>query len=580
MQKVAIFILFLVALVHNSNAESQKIRIVATTTFLADMAKNIAGIRGDVVSLMPLGGDPHIYEPVPEDADKISKADIIFKNGLTLEGWLNEMIEYSGTKGVIITVSDGIKPIGSEIHKEATDPHAWMSIKNALIYIANMKDALSAADPKFAGYYESNYIQYKNELESLDVYIRQQVAKIPEEYRVIVTSHDAFRYFGNDYGMRVESVLGTSTESEVRFEDIKHLTEVLDKSKIPAIFVESTINPKLMMQIAGDRKLKIGGKLFADSLGDTESGADTYINMLRHNIGVLTEGLTNHAVVATPQKNDRQFIYIISGLFALAFGFVVVRLNKKGSEISNWANYSIDIQNLSVSYDKKPIFKDTSLTVSSGYVYGIIGGNGSGKSTLIKSIVGLIRPDQGKITINGQPIENIRKYVAYIPQKEDIDWTFPATVQDVVMMGRYPFRKVFEKFSREDYQKVNEALEQMGIGDLKNRQIGTLSGGQQQRVFIARALCQEAEVYLLDEPFVGVDVVSEEKIMNILKDLTLKGKMVLIIHHDLGKVANYFERVIMINQGVIANGPTKEVFTKENIQKTYGGNLVFGDLYV
>lgn len=580
MRNIYIIISIICGIATNSYAETQKLRIVGTTTFIADMAKNIAGERGDVISLMPIGGDPHIYEPIPEDADKIAKADLIFKNGLTLEGWLDEMIENSGTRGIIITLSEGVKPIGSDIHKEATDPHAWMSVKNALIYISNIKAALSAADPKNSGYYEGNYIRYKNELENLDGFIRQQVEKIPPKNRIIVTSHDAFRYFGNEYGMKVESVLGTSTDSEVRFEDIKHLTDVLDQAKIPAIFVESTINPKLMVQISGDRKIKIGGKLFADSLGDTESGADTYINMIRHNIGVITEGLTSTAAFVESKKTDLNFIYIISGLFAFAFCVVVVRLNKKGIEINNWGNFTLEVRHLTVSYDKKPIFSDTSLILSSGFVYGIIGGNGSGKSTLMKSVVGLIQPEKGNITINGQSVENIRKYVAYIPQKEEIDWTFPAKVQDIVLMGRYPFRRVFEKFTQSDYQKVDEVLEQMGILDLKYRQIGELSGGQQQRVFIARALCQDAEVYLLDEPFVGVDVLTEEKIMSIIKGLAAKGRMVLIIHHDLGKVANYFEKIVMINKGVIANGPTKSVFTKENIQKTYDGNLIFGDLYV
>ncbi len=573
-------ILLLLVLYTGLRAESQKIRIVATTTFLADMVKNIAGDHAEVVSLMPIGGDPHIYEPIPEDADKISKANIIFKNGLTLEGWLDEMIRFSGTKGIIITVSDGIKPITNEAHAGASDPHAWMSIPNAIIYIENIKNTLVSADPKHTDSYESNYKRYKNILVDLDKEIRENVSKIPPENRVIITSHDAFRYFGNEYGFSVESVLGTSTDSDVRIEDIKHLTHILDTKNIPTIFVESTINPKLMQQIASDRGIKIGGKLFADSLGDLESGADTYVGMIRHNMGVITKGLT--AVLNNTQEDEKDYLFIslILGIFATTYGFVSYRLNQSGKSVGEWGNFSLEINNLTVSYDKKPVFHQASLVLNSGYVYGLIGGNGSGKSTLVKTICGLIPQYSGKITLNGENPDNLRKYIAYIPQKEEIDWGFPATVFDIVMMGRYPYRRVFERFTDEDRKKAMEMLEKMGIAALKHKQIGTLSGGQQQRVFIARALCQEAEVYIMDEPFVGVDIVTEEKIMSIVKSLAEAGKMVVIIHHDLGKVPQYFDKLVMINRGIIASGDTKEVFTRENIQKTYGGNLVFGDLYV
>lgn len=570
MRKLTLLILFLGVVVLQAQP---KLRVVGTTTFIADMAKNIAGDKAEVLSLMPIGGDPHTYEPVPGDAQKIENADIILKNGLTLEGWLDEMIQNSGTKAQIYTLTEGIEAINSADHKGAMDPHAWMSAKNGLIYIQHIKEALITFDPGNTAVYEANYQAYKSKLLALDTYITQQINKIPQAQRILITSHDAFRYYGNQYGIRVESVIGTSTDAEVRFEDIQHLNTVIAQHNIQAIFIESTINPKLMNQISQDKQVKIGGKLFADSLGDEESGASTYWDMLKQNTDTIVAGLLGAKALKKEEETHLSFIFIIGALFFITFLGVSFLLKSKHKQNLTWNNYTIDIQKLTVSYDKRIILSNLFLTIESGHVYGLIGGNGSGKSTLMKSLVGLISPDTGNITINGQKIDDIRPFVAYVPQKEEIDWSFPATVMDVVMMGRYPYRKVFEGFTQQDRQLAIDALHKMGISDLMTRQIGELSGGQQQRVFIARALCQEAEVFLFDEPFVGVDITTEEKIMEIVRKLANEGKLVVIIHHDLAKIKAYFDRLIMINHRIIAVGDTEAVFTEDNIQKTYGGML-------
>ena len=170
-------------------------------------------------------------------------------------------------------------------------------------------------------------------------------------------------------------------------------------------------------------------------------------------------------------------------------------------------------------------------------------------------------------------IKDQRKTRRLYPTKNDIDWDFPATVLDIVLMGRYPHKSVFQKLNKFDHHKAEEALKLVGIEHLKHRQIGALSGGQQQRIFIARALCQEAEIFLLDEPFVGVDITTEEKIITILKELAAEGKTLLVVHHDLATVERYFDNVILLNQRLVAAGPTKETFTQENIGKAYGGQL-------
>ncbi|MEZ4950446.1 MAG: metal ABC transporter ATP-binding protein [Saprospiraceae bacterium] len=234
---------------------------------------------------------------------------------------------------------------------------------------------------------------------------------------------------------------------------------------------------------------------------------------------------------------------------------------------------SISIKGLAVSYDKKRVLTNIFLEIEEGQIYGIIGPNGAGKSTLFKAILGLVESDTGEILIQGKTVEKVRKEMVYVPQKDDIDWQFPATVMDVVLMGRYPHKGLFERINKQDREKAKSALEDLGIAFLADRQIGELSGGQQQRVFLARAMCQEADIFLLDEPFVGVDITTEEKIIQILKKLAAAGKTLLVVHHDLSTVNEYFDRVVLLNQRLIAYGDTEATFTEENISKAYGAQL-------
>jgi ABC-type Mn2+/Zn2+ transport system ATPase subunit len=234
---------------------------------------------------------------------------------------------------------------------------------------------------------------------------------------------------------------------------------------------------------------------------------------------------------------------------------------------------TISIQGLSVSYDQKRVLTNIYLELDAGYTYGVIGPNGAGKSTLFKAILGLTDTDSGTVLIQGSPIRDKRKTVVYVPQKNDIDWTFPTTVLDVVLMGRYPHKKVFQRLNVTDKAKAKAALEEVDMLPFQDRQIGELSGGQQQRVFIARALCQEAEIFLLDEPLVGVDMTTEDKIIQILKRLAEEGKTILVVHHDLSSVPEYFDRVILLNQRLIAYGDTAMTFTEENVTNAYRSQL-------
>lgn len=265
-------------------------KVIATTTITADIAQNIAGDVFEIVHIVPLGGDPHLYEPVPKDARLIQQADVVLVNGLTLEGWLTEFIENSGTKAKVITVTEGIKPITSKKYNTA-DPHAWMTAENGVIYAKNIFNALCNYAPEHKAVFQQNFNNYKRQLEQLELLIFQEVQKIPAKQRVLITSHDAFQYFGQHYGVRLESILGTSTDAEAQTADVIRVQKVIQETGVPSIFIESTINPKLLKQIAADNNVEIGGELFSDSLGEIGGEADTYLKMLRHNATTISYAL-------------------------------------------------------------------------------------------------------------------------------------------------------------------------------------------------------------------------------------------------------------------------------------------------
>ena len=233
----------------------------------------------------------------------------------------------------------------------------------------------------------------------------------------------------------------------------------------------------------------------------------------------------------------------------------------------------ISVKNLTVTYNKKPAIKGINLEIESSSIIGIVGPNGAGKSTLLKGILGLLPADTGEVKIFGKDIKDSLKRVSYIPQKEQFDWDFPINVSEVVMMGRYPYLSLFGSPKESDKQIVNRVLEKVEMKKYAHTQIRNLSGGQQQRIFLARALAQESDIYFLDEPFVGVDAKTETAIFNLIKELKSEGKTIMIVHHDLSKVEDYFDKIILINQILIAYGDTSKVFTPELLHRTYGGQL-------
>jgi manganese/zinc/iron transport system ATP- binding protein len=237
----------------------------------------------------------------------------------------------------------------------------------------------------------------------------------------------------------------------------------------------------------------------------------------------------------------------------------------------------LEVEQLTVNYEKTSVLWDINFALPEKKIVGILGPNGAGKSTLLKALLGLVQPLSGHITFFGEPLSKVRQKVGYVPQRSSVDWDFPITAFDLVMMGRYGKIGLLKWASKEDKKATRAALEQVEMLSFADRQIGQLSGGQQQRLFIARALVQDADIYLLDEPFVGIDMATEKTLLRLFKTLREKGKTLLIVHHNLASTEEYFDWLIFLNTCLIASGPVSEVFNQQNVGRTYGSSSILLD---
>jgi len=234
---------------------------------------------------------------------------------------------------------------------------------------------------------------------------------------------------------------------------------------------------------------------------------------------------------------------------------------------------ALEVHDLTVAYHKRPVLYGIDLSVPRGKLVGVVGPNGAGKSTLIKAIMGVIEQSSGWVKVFGKPIRESMGRLGSVPQRESVDWDFPVNVMDVVLMGCYGKLGLFKRPGKAERERARECLEKVHMLPLANRQIANLSGGQQQRVFLARALAQESDIYLMDEPFAGVDAATESAIVTLLREMRDAGKTVIVVHHDLSSARDYFDMLLLLNMRVVAFGPTREVFTNALLQKTYGGRL-------
>jgi zinc/manganese transport system substrate-binding protein len=291
MRRLQLWLIFLVLVTSAAPLRAQdRLNVVASFSILGDFVRNVGGERVSVTTLVGPDGDVHVYTPAPADAQKIAAAKLLIINGFGLEGWLPRLLQASGSKAPIVIATRGIAPLklGSD-----ADPHAWQSVANAKIYVANIRDALVAADPADAEVFRANADSYLMRLDALDREVRQAIAQIPQNHRKVISTHDAFGYFAAGYGIDFIAPLGVSTESEASARDIARIITQVKASGIPAVFLENISDDRLMRRISAETGAKVGGTLYSDSLTDEKGEAPTYIDMVRHNIKALTSALAN-----------------------------------------------------------------------------------------------------------------------------------------------------------------------------------------------------------------------------------------------------------------------------------------------
>lgn len=274
----------------------EKLKVVATFSILGDLVRNVGGDRIEVVTLVGPNGDAHVYEPSPQDARRIAGAQVIFANGMGFEGWIPRLLKASGSKATVVTASTGVKPVKQagghgHDHGSSADPHAWQSVTNAKLYVANIRDGLVKADPAGKAAYEASAAAYTASLDALDQEVKDTVAKIPADRRKVITTHEAFGYFQAAYGVAFIAPQGVSTESEASARDVARIITQIKKQKIPAVFLENVTDPRLSKRIADESGAKVGGTLYSDALTDEKGPAPTYIDMIRHNIQSLSTAL-------------------------------------------------------------------------------------------------------------------------------------------------------------------------------------------------------------------------------------------------------------------------------------------------
>ncbi len=370
------------------------------------------------------------------------------------------------------------------------------------------------------------------EIEALAAPIRERLAAIPPERRWLATSEGAFSYLTRDFELGEIYIWPINEDSTGTPQQIRRAIDLIRANDVPAIFSESTVDPRSAEQVARETGIAYGGVLYVDSLSEADGPVPTYLDLMR-------ETTTRIAAGARP----------VTGL---------------------------EVRGASVTYRTGlTALEDATFSLPEGSITALVGVNGSGKSTLFKAIMGFVPLRSGSVEILGLSRDEAlkRNLVAYVPQAEEVDWTFPVLVEDVVMMGRYGHMGWLRRPSPKDRAMVADALERVGMAGLADRQIGELSGGQKKRVFLARALAQEGRVILLDEPFTGVDVTTEDAIVALLKDLRDEGRLMLISTHNLGSVPEFCDRAVLIDRRILASGPTATVFTQANLERAFGGKL-------
>ena len=560
------------------------VKVLATIGMIADVAQNVAGECAQVTQLMGPGVDPHLYQASARDVRALRDAELILYAGYSLEGQLGEVLDRFGQEKPTLAVAPAsIDPAELITTQDVygIDPHLWMDPSLWRRIAPTIAEAVAELAPSCAETLRANADAYGAQLDALHRWAGETLATIPPEQRILVTAHDAFEYYGRAYDLEVAGIQGISTESEAGVADIREMAALVAEREVPAVFVETTINPRTIQAVvdaAAERGR--GAHRPRALLGRDGRARHGRRHLHRHDLREHRphrERARRHAATApvraggvgrTVGRPDR--IRAVSDAVPDPSGNAPPGLHEP--------ELAVHVEDLTVAYREKPVLWDIDLDVPPGVLAAIVGPNGAGKSTLIKTILGLVRPTAGHVTIHGRPYRDQRHRVGYVPQRSTVDWDFPTNALDVVTMGLYGQLGWLRRPGRHETERAREALAMVGMQDYAGRQISQLSGGQQQRVFLARALVQQADVYFLDEPMAGVDATTERAIVDILRELRDRGKTVIVVHHDLQTVTTYFDWLLLLNVRTIAQGPVGDVYTAENLHAAYGGQIaLLGD---
>ena len=435
-------------------------KVLAVESFLADIAQNVAGDRLQVATLMPLGLDPHGFEPTPQDVARVGAADVLIVNGAGFEGWLAELLDNAGGKRQVIEASAGLtsRDVSHDVGHDGEvaqagdegDPHFWLDPTKVVRYVENIRDGLSEADPGGKEAYAANAAAYIARLNELDGWIRQQIDQIPAKRRLLVTNHESLGYYADRYGLRIVGAVvpSVTTDAAPSAQQLAGLVDLIRSSRragsLPGDRGQSTAGPAAARR---DGYCRCHGHLYAFDYGAGWQRAD----------------VPGHD--ALQYRADR--------------GSAEVGRKDEGRRC--WSPHGWILRMCRSPTTGRLSCSDLTFQVPHGAQVAVVGPNGAGKSTLFKALVGLLPVQEGRILVHGRTLGSHQDCVAYVPQRDEVDWRFPVTVEDVVMMGRFARQGYFGRASKADRKAVAAALDHMAIGDLARRPIGDLSGGQQQR---------------------------------------------------------------------------------------------------
>jgi ABC-type Zn uptake system ZnuABC Zn-binding protein ZnuA/ABC-type Mn2+/Zn2+ transport system ATPase subunit len=547
--------------------QAQPEPVVASTSVLADLVRAVAGPEVPVQSLLPLGTDPHTFEPLPQTMQMAHHAELIFVNGLTLEGWLEKLIAQSGTQAQVVVLGNSIAPLRHPDHPAATDPHAWMDPLLARQYVRTIRDSLSAWQPTRAATFARNCAAYEDSLLALDTWIATQIARIPQQRRVLITTHDGLRYYTTRYGLQALPLMGTTTDAEVRAGDLRHISGQIAALDVTAVFVEQGINPSLLERLAQEHHIVVAGPLYGDSMSEPDGPAPTYLAMMRHNTRTIVAALSTdkHRHLPPPAATGSGWLLGMAVVLLAGMGGMYWVLRPRKPKLLPTTPWALTVQDLGVCYGQQQVFAGVSMMLAPGKVYGLMGPNGCGKSSLLLALLGQV-PASGSVAIGPHPLAHYKGQVAWVPQRAQLDAQFPITVQEVVAMAARQTHISASQLTA----RVQQALAEVGLQDQGHRTLGELSGGQLQRTLVAQALCQDAAIYLLDEPFAALDAQSSRSLSRCLRGLAAAGKLVMVVHHDLAEAPYLFDEVLLLRGTLMAQGTPLKVLTPERVQQVFG----------